>query len=259
MAIIPAHVPWFEQIFRIPEFLAEPVMVFGYQEVRIPREYLPGRSSDEPSLRLRRWVTGLRRHLAAVCGTGPPAIRIPDLYAADSLETLLQLRGFQDARSLDLFDPRAEAKYDMNEPVPSGEWEKYGTFVDVGSLEHVFDTRQCLENCLRMVRPGGHYMLHTPVNGYFAHGLHVFNPDALTQALELNGFQVVYKRYTTATGAPLSDPRRGHDVILWLVGRKVRETDEFRIPQQGYWRDYYRTARREERSAIQRRYWAGVG
>jgi hypothetical protein len=147
----------------------------------------------------------------------------------------------------------------MNHPVPAEERGRYGTFIDVGSLEHVFDTRQCLENSLRMIRRGGHYLLHTPVKGYFAHGLHVFNPDALTQALELNGFEMVHKRYTTAAGAPLPDPRRGRDVILWLVGRKVREMGEFRVPQQGYWRDYYDAEVPEERGAIQRRYWAGVG
>lgn len=104
--------------------------------------------------------------------------------------------------------------------------------MDIGSMEHVFDTRQCLENCLRMVRMSGFYLLHTPVNGYFRHGLHVFNPEGLHDALEANGFEIVYERFSTRHGGPVSDPERERDVILWIVGRKLREVGDFVSPQQ---------------------------
>jgi 2-polyprenyl-3-methyl-5-hydroxy-6-metoxy-1,4-benzoquinol methylase len=55
----------------------------------------------------------------------------------------------------------------MNRPVPESEHNKYGTMIELGSIEHVFDTAACIENCLRMVRKKGHYLLHTEVNGYF--------------------------------------------------------------------------------------------
>ena len=51
-------------------------------------------------------------------------------------------RGVNEVRVFDLFDPRADCHYDMNLPVPPDEHERYGTFVDIGSIEHVFDTRQ---------------------------------------------------------------------------------------------------------------------
>ncbi len=59
--------------------------------------------------------------------------------------------------------------------------ERYQTVYDVGTIEHVFDTRQCFENCARMVAVGGHYFIHTPVRGYFGHGLHTFAPGILTE------------------------------------------------------------------------------
>src|SRR5262249_10824874 len=118
-----------------------------------------------------------------------PDPRIPSDFQYRSLSDLLRGRG-NSVVSLDLFDNRADLRYDMNQPVPQSEHNKYGTLIDIGSLEHVFDTAQCLENCFRMVRCGGHYLLHTPVNGYFGHGLHVFNPQGLMDCLDVNGFKI---------------------------------------------------------------------
>jgi hypothetical protein len=106
--------------------------------------------------------------------------------------------------------------------------------MDIGCLEHVFDTKTSLENCLRMVRPGGFYFLTTPVNGFYEHGLHVFNPEALRKGLTLNGFEVVYERYSDRYGTPLEDPRKGGDVMIWLVGRKTGSFETFACPQQGH-------------------------
>ncbi len=47
----------------------------------------------------------------------------------------------KDISVIDLFDPRADKRYDMNQPVPQSEHERYGLFVEIGSFEHVFDTR----------------------------------------------------------------------------------------------------------------------
>jgi hypothetical protein len=140
---------------------------------------------------------------------------------------------------LDHFDARADLRYDMNQPVPESEHERYGAVLDIGCLEHLFDTRQCIENSLRMVRTGGTYFLHTNVNGYFGHGLHVFDPEGLVAALGLNGFDVLYHRYSTPRGAPLERPQDAPDAIIWLVGVKRRAIKEFEVPQQGKWRAEY--------------------
>lgn len=259
MAILPAHVPWYEEIFAIPDLLSDPVMIFGYQEVRVPSWYLRGARPDGLVQRARRRGLALRARLARLAGTRPPLADFPPEYGHSSLASLLGSRGVREVRSLDLFDQRAEARYDMNHPIPAEEFGRYGAFIDIGSLEHVFDTRQCLENCMRMVRVGGHYFVHTCVNGYFAHGLHVFNPEALLQAFVLNGFDIVYRRYTTADGAPLTDPRRGKDVLLWVVGRKVKDIPVFQMPQQGWWEEYYGEEDAEARKKVQRDGWARVG
>src|ERR1039457_5486417 len=132
--VLVTHVPFYREIFAIPEFLRDPLICFGFQE------FDKGATLD-----------------------GKQYLHLGEYFAT------LGVR----ATSLDLFDPRSELRYEMNHRVPEHEHGRYATFIDIGSLEHVFDTRQCFENCLRMVAPGGHYLLHTPVNGYYAHGFHV--------------------------------------------------------------------------------------
>lgn len=258
MAILPGHVPFYEEIFALPGFLADPVLTFGYQEIQIPDWHFQGRSENSFHDRLRKLGHYVRRRLEIRSGRGLAPVRIPESYCHKDLNALLQQRGLKDVHTLDLFDERATLRHDMNQQVAASEHGRYGTLIDIGSLEHVFDTRQCLENCLRLVRLGGHYLLHTPVNGYFAHGLHVFNPQGLIHALEGNGFEVIYKRYSTARGRVVDDPDRPGDILLWLVGRKVSEFDSFTPPQQSFWEDYYGAGDPQRRMKLQREYWASV-
>jgi hypothetical protein len=114
------------------------------------------------------------------------------------------------------------------------------TLIDIGSLEHLFDTAGCLENCFRMVRPGGYYLLHTPINGYYGHGLHVFNPQGLADCFLANGFRIIYFKYSTYKGKRISDPSKHRNAILWLVGQKEKDVPVFVCPQQTIWAtDYY--------------------
>jgi hypothetical protein len=194
--VLVSHVPFYKEIFAIPGFLRDPILCFGFQEFD---------------------------HGATLDGT--QYLHLGEYFAT------LGMGGI----SLDLFDPRSELRYDMNHPVPECEHGRYGTFIDIGSLEHVFDTRQCFENCLRMVAPGGHYLLHTPVNGYYGHGFHVFNPECLLHGLEENGFRVIYEKYSRVDGTPVMDPSAPGDILAWVAARKEREMGRFQCPQQGKW------------------------
>jgi hypothetical protein len=215
-------------MFSLPEVLSDPAFVFGFQEIRDP-------SGDEPG------------------GAGLRFANCEDLGAA------LREAGLQTVDVLDLFDERANLRHDMNEPIPL-EWHgRYRLVVDIGSLEHVFDTRRCLESLLALVGIGGHYATHVPVNGYFAHGLHVFNPEALLAALAPNGFSLRMLRYTTASGERLEDPAQEEDVLMWLVARREREVTRFAVPQQRLWPTYYAESDPERRRALQESYWTEAG
>lgn len=196
-----SHIPFYREIFALPGFMADPFMMIGYQDL----------SGDS----------------------------LPPDFAFRDVKALLQSRGVKDITTVDLFDYRADRTYDLNGPVPLHELERYGTVMDIGTLEHMFDTRMVLENCLRLVRPGGLYFLHTCVNGYFRHGLHVFNPDMLVQTLTANDFEILFHKYSNSRGEPVADPSVRDDIIIWLVGKKKKPLDRFRGPQQESRKDYY--------------------
>ena len=201
MAILKEHIPICREIFKIEGFFSEPFLMFGYQDIS--------------------------------------GFDLPQDFNYKDVKQLLTARGIKDVKSIDLFDGRAELKYDMNLPVPGSEYERYSVFLDLGSLEHVFDTKQCIENCMKMVNVNGLYILSTVVNGYYNHGLHVFNPNTLIDAFSLNGYEIVYKKYSTSFGDAVIDPSLGGDILIWIVAKKTKHIDKFAIPQQKFYDTYY--------------------
>jgi SAM-dependent methyltransferase len=141
---------------------------------------------------------------------------------------------------VDAFDKRAAIHHDMNTPVPAFLHDAFNTILDIGSMEHVFDTKQCIENLFRMLRNGGHILIHTACRGYFDHGLHTFSPECIVGALLDNGFELRYLKYSSTDGYLLQAPVLDDDVLLWAVGRKVKNVSPFVPPQQSRWLKWYR-------------------
>jgi hypothetical protein len=233
MSVIAQHAPIYKEILGLPGVIAEPVLSWGITEITIPDFF----RKPWAELSIREKLIKLHHRLLHNLPWKLPAeFNHPDLVA------LLRARGAQTIDVLDWYDSRANLRFDMNQPVSTEFHNRYGMFVDIGCLEHVFDTRQCIENCLRMVAPQGHYVLCTPVSGWVGHGFHTFDPKGLGLALTLNGFEIVYQRYTTREGRILVRPEG--DTLIWLVGRKLRPMCEFKIPQQDYWwEEVYGTTR----------------
>jgi hypothetical protein len=255
MAIFIDHVPWFSELFSVPGVVEEPMLLFGQQDIRIsPIEFKkPGQVRGREKIKVLRHH--LRRRLDAARGRIHPDLDVPEEYLAPNLTTMMRNRGLKQIEVLDLFDPNATLRYDMNLPVPEEEHEKYRSFIDIGCIEHLFDTWTCLKNCLQMVSVGGHYTLHTPVHGYFAHGLHVFNPAGICSALEINGFELTYLRFSSQPGVPLPTANGASDVIMWLVAKKLEHRTQLTPPQQGYWNDFYKAPDLKSAAKIQVAHW----
>jgi hypothetical protein len=224
VSITAQVVPVTQEILALPGVVCGPVLSWGVTVINIPdffRKPWATLSTREKLIKLHHWS------LHNLPWTLPDEFSHPDLGA------LLRARGVETVDILDWYDSRASLRVDMNQPVDAKFHNRYALFIDIGCLEHVFDTRQCIENCLRMVAPGGHYVLCTPVSGWVGHGFHTFDPKGLGLALTLNGFEIVFQRYTSREGKNLDRPKG--DALIWLVGRKLREMGEFKIPQQDYW------------------------
>ena len=188
--VLKQHKELWDQVFKIPGFYSEPFLMFGYQEMTY-------------DMFINHGVDDFKHHL--------------------------NLMGVDEVIVLDWDDPRADIHVDMGEPLPNNlKHERFKVVADVGCLEHVWNTKQCLENCLSMVELGGLYLLHTPVMGYYKHGIHTFNPDALRLMLISNGFQVLLDKYSTKLGQEIDQPEG--DTLIWLVAKKIRENIDFVVP-----------------------------
>ncbi|MEK6647680.1 MAG: hypothetical protein AABY84_13505 [Candidatus Firestonebacteria bacterium] len=208
MGIFKNHTQYYREIFALPNILRGPLLTIGFQEI---------------------------------CDCED----VYDFYYP-SLKDLLISKNVEGVTVLDPFDPRADLHNDLNLPIPIDQYEKYNVLMDIGSLEHIFDTRQVFENCMKMVSIGGLYFLHTPVNGYMYHGLHVFSPELITEAFRLNGFDIVYLRYSSKTGVSLKDPAEASDSLIWIVGRKTTAVDTFKVPQQAEFFTYYQAYKKRQ-------------
>ena len=209
---------YLDEFFSVPGFIQDEALTFGYQVV-------------SPMINKSN---------------------VPDAFKGPDLNTILYNLGAQNVVALDYFDKRAELRFDMNNPVPKKYHNRFGTLVDIGSLEHVFDVKQALINCMKMLKPRGMYLLAVPVKGYYSHGIHTFtDPKALVHAFVHNKFEIVEVAYSTRARAPISDPREADEVMLWLMTRKIGNFRKFRNPQQVYWEQVYKIPLKYELEGIE--------
>jgi len=95
----------------------------------------------------------VRRTLRAA-GLHPdiPGYEQPDGFA----ETFLRKIGYPTPLSLDASPYEScDLTHDMNEPLPADLRERFDIIIDGGTLEHVFNTPQALDNVFHMLREGG--------------------------------------------------------------------------------------------------------
>jgi len=267
MAVLRNHLAYYIEIFQLPGILQSPALMFGFQELQ---GFYPPLMQDWRDLPLGRKIKNLGLLLIEKTkvwrGLRHPCLDIPAAWREQDLVHVFRNLGLADVEVLDLYDSRAQLHHDMNHPVPGACDGRYGLVIDVGSTEHVFDTRQCLDNLFRMTRVGGHLVMHLPCNGYFDHGFHTFSPECILSALELNGFRIVYRKFSTRQGAEIRNPdgicrepgeyrsgylsniwkslelcrgERNTSAIMWVAAQKQTRMPEFVIPQQGRWKDMY--------------------
>ncbi len=231
--ILSQHIPILDEILAMPGFLADPILSFGYHDVvwhAGVKAYLEGkRAQKEDSILYMK----LRAELAQMLDIDMYSVKVPWQFMESRFNRILSNYGVTDPTTIDLFDPRADYAHDMNLPIDHHLIDRFNTIIDIGSTEHVFDTRQCLDNLFKMLRVGGHIMFHLPCSGYFDHGFFTFSPEAIVQSLRLNGFAITFLAYSfEPEGIKIEKPLAWNDCILWCAARKIRTEKQFIIPQQ---------------------------
>jgi SAM-dependent methyltransferase len=106
-------------------------------------------------------------------------------------EPLLHRLGAENVISIDAsaFEG-ASLIHDFNLPIPDNLYEQFDTFLDFGSIEHIFDVAQVVDNIVNLIRPGGHILIATNANGFPAHGLYQYSPEFFYSLFsKRNGFE----------------------------------------------------------------------
>ncbi len=116
-----------------------------------------------------------------------------NITSSGYIEGLLELLGASNVSSIDYSDYEgATIIHDLNLPIKADMTGKFSAVVEAGTLEHIYNAPQAIENCLSMVKQNGHVVFIVPANNFFGHGMYQFSPELFTGALsEGNGFKII--------------------------------------------------------------------
>ena len=172
-------------------------------------------------------------------------------FITDNL--LFKSIGFEHVDSLDASGYEgATVIYDLNLPVPSYLYEKYDVIFNGGTLEHIFNVPQCLQNIHAMLKPGGLIIHMSPTSNYVDHGFYMFSPTFFFDYYSANNYEIIrsqiieydvdmpWKKWIIYDYSPgdigyLSVGGWGGSKPLqtWFVVKKNLESSANVVPQQG--------------------------
>jgi len=114
-----------------------------------------------------------------------------DVPSGTSPEEFFHGCGFVEVNSLDITDEEgADIIHDMNKLVPDSLLNNFDFIFDGGTMEHVFDTRMFLCNCVKMLRVGGIVHHGNPLNNWVNHGFYQFSPALYFAFYKANYFSI---------------------------------------------------------------------
>ena len=178
----------------------------------------------------------LRNRLRAVGIDLDPAATARLFGEADGFaEPLLRALGARQVTSLDASGYEGASRVaDLNTKIDPDLQNAFTTVLDLGSLEHVFDFRTAIANCMRMVARNGHLLVVTPANNMAGHGFYQFSPELFYRVLsESNGFSIERMLVTELSSArwyEVADPallgarvqfRTFRPTYLCVIARRV--------------------------------------
>jgi SAM-dependent methyltransferase len=173
------------------------------------------------------------------------------------MHDLFRMMGFANVASLDAFDAdNPTILHDMNKPIPEQYKNKFDVVFDVGSMEHVFDVKHFVQNCVEMTKPGGTLMIYDALVGWHNECFYNFQTPFFFDIFRANGFEdiSVYLNYfpkyhdfgsgkTTWLRFEYGDRptfrKANYNTHILFIGRRAKALPEFVVPMQGYYASYY--------------------
>ena len=127
---------------------------------------------------------------------------------------LLTVLGAKSVDSIDYSDYEgASIKADLNQPVGQELHQRFDMVIEGGSIEHVFDIRQSVENIMKITKVGGHIFFSQMCNNFAGHGFYQFSPEFFYRVFAReNGFRIrycgVHESYPFAPVFSCPDPEK---------------------------------------------------
>lgn len=124
-----------------------------------------------------------------------------DFLETQSVKSLFLARyGIREYADCDL-NGSAEINLDLSQPISKQFIGSFGSVLNGGTIEHIFDLRQVFENIHLMVRPGG-AMLHLVPITWYNHGFINFNPLFFESLSEINNYSILVEGLYFLSGIP---------------------------------------------------------
>lgn len=125
-----------------------------------------------------------------ICNELGVAAPNPEIFSQEYSDEFLKWLGASVVHSVDASEYEgATLVHDMNRPVEAALHQRYTLLFDGGTLEHIFNFPQAIENCMNLLAPGGEYIAATPTNNFAGHGFYQFTPELYYRIFSAeNGF-----------------------------------------------------------------------
>ena len=119
--------------------------------------------------------------------------QLSDTIFTSYCETLFKELGFSNTDSIDCSPyESATIVHDMNNPIPQNLKNKYDYIYDGGTIEHIFNIAQVIDNISEMLKVGGIFCSVTVNNNFSGHGIYQFSPEFFMSAFsERYGMKVL--------------------------------------------------------------------
>jgi hypothetical protein len=120
--------------------------------------------------------------------------KIPDWNSTSAkkninVKTLMALLGATSTRTSDISDYEgADLKIDLGVPIDKSRYNQFDAIVDAGTIEHIYDIPQCMENITKMLKVDGVLVLFAPASE-INHGFYNLCPCFFFDYLSANGYE----------------------------------------------------------------------
>ncbi len=160
-------------------------------------------------------------------------------------KVFFKMLGYNIVESMDCWtEEGADFIHDLNRPIPRDLAGQFNLVYDGGTLEHVFDVKECLFNVVRLLQSEGMVIHHSPMNGYVNHGFYQFSPTLFEDFYAANGFtncelyyhyrigkSYYYVKHVKGAKVPLSG--LGEECLSYFIATRGNILQEPVVPMQG--------------------------